>query len=712
MAKKIISMILAVCLCMGMGLQAFAVAKIGETEYEDFTLAVEDANNAEESVEIQLTDNVTLDSKVTIKNDIVISNSDDGEFTITRADTYTGTLFEVEAENTLTLDGVTVDGGNEWTFDWESFIEDVKAGKTVDGNSTHYHELKEGDPVATEPVFNISGSVVMENGATVQNNAGSTVFNVKNGGSLETNEANITHNYKGGVETVATVANGGSWTINEGTVISDNFSRSGNGGLCRVYGEVIINDGLFTNNAAIGNGSIFMVYKGGSYLEMNDGLFTENYCLNNNGNNWNGVIHVHYDGGTTFVMNDGEISENYGSYCGGLSASKGGTPASITINGGKIVNNGSAINGKDVTLGQNITINGDSTFGEVKAYRDVTVTEGSTMTVLDTLYLWKNGLDIAFNGEGTVDGNVYIYNGAKVTMNGGSWINGMVTVNAIGTNSALLVEPAATINGVQVRVLNSVASGDYTNPEEAAAAQASSYVKEEGAEVESPVLFYHRLASNQKKDVVVTFDYNGGVDAQGWSGCQVTGEKGEEGFVPESPAPEREGYVFVGWKYAEVNSPETLDMNGEIDFEGEGIDSSLRLVAQWEEVEPEDSEDPEDPEDSEDPEDPEDSEPDDEDDNYYYDDDDENTMVWVDYEEDDEEVVVIDDEPTPLSDAPAAPEEQYEVPSDTETIIDEEVPLAEVPGLGDESAIWMLVVAFAIFGLVVINLPKRKLEDD
>ena len=71
----------------------------------------------------------------------------------------------------------------------------------------------------------------------------------------------------------------------------------------------------------------------------------------------------------------------------------------------------------------------------------------------------------------------------------------------------------------------------------------------------------------------------------------------------------------------------------------------------------------------------------------------------------------IPDEPTPLNDNPNPPEEQYDVP-ETETIVDEEVPLADVPGLGDDSAIWMLVAAFAVFSLVVINTPEKKRGED
>ena len=76
-----------------------------------------------------------------------------------------------------------------------------------------------------------------------------------------------------------------------------------------------------------------------------------------------------------------------------------------------------------------------------------------------------------------------------------------------------------------------------------------------------------------------------------------------------------------------------------------------------------------------------------------------------------EDPTYIPDEPTPLNDNPNPPEEQYDVP-ETETIVDEEVPLADVPGLGDDSAIWMLVAAFAVFSLVVINSPEKKRGED
>ena len=66
--------------------------------------------------------------------------------------------------------------------------------------------------------------------------------------------------------------------------------------------------------------------------------------------------------------------------------------------------------------------------------------------------------------------------------------------------------------------------------------------------------------------------------------------------------------------------------------------------------------------------------------------------------------------PTPPT-PPTPPEESYD-PPETETIPDEDVPLADVPGLGDDSSVWMLVAAFAVFSLVVINAPAKKREED
>ena len=92
-------------------------AKIVETgeNYESLKEAVEAANKLE-SATIQLLKSIDLAEKLTITGDVTLDGSG---YTITRGklsdgNWYTGTLFSVSANASLTLDGgVTIDGGNE-----------------------------------------------------------------------------------------------------------------------------------------------------------------------------------------------------------------------------------------------------------------------------------------------------------------------------------------------------------------------------------------------------------------------------------------------------------------------------------------------------------------------------------------------------------------------------------------------------------------------
>ena len=139
----------------------------------------------------------------------------------------------------------------------------------------------------------------------------------------------------------------------------------------------------------------------------------------------------------------------------------------------------------------------------------------------------------------------------------------------------------AIINGDIITYV-SVPSGEYTNATESADRQALAYV-DNGAIFggESDVLYYHRLTSAQKKNIVVTFDYNGGLDAQGWSGCQLTSD---EAFAPACPAPTKKGHVLIGWKYAVDSNSNSLNMDGTTDYAGEAITENIRLIAQWKTV--------------------------------------------------------------------------------------------------------------------------------
>ena len=81
-----------------------------------------------------------------------------------------------------------------------------------------------------------------------------------------------------------------------------------------------------------------------------------------------------------------------------------------------------------------------------------------------------------------------------------------------------------------------------------------------------------------------------------------------------------------------------------------------------------------------------------------------------DTEEIEEEEIPLD--PVPYNLQPTPPAEKLDVPSETETILDEDVPLAAVPGLGDESYSWLMIAAFAGIGFVALNLPEKKREEN
>ena len=94
------------------------VCKIGEDEYTSLSAAIAAANKAGSATTIVLTSDITLSEKLIITGNVTI----DGAHTMTRSDTYTGTLFTVNKGAVLTLDGaLVVDGGNKWTVDEEKF---------------------------------------------------------------------------------------------------------------------------------------------------------------------------------------------------------------------------------------------------------------------------------------------------------------------------------------------------------------------------------------------------------------------------------------------------------------------------------------------------------------------------------------------------------------------------------------------------------------
>lgn len=371
-----------------------AIANVNGKYFDTITKAVNAANGIENGAVVELLSDIELGEKLTITGNVTIS----GEKTITRADAYTGTLFAVNAEATLTLDGgLVIDGGNEWTLDEELYNKALNREVT----GVTWEQLITSDeeaPNATAAMFVINGSVVA-NDVTIQNNYSTKdsnggdggIFKVEANATLTMTGATVDHIVTYGANSVAHISTNAVWTINEGTLITDTFAGK-NGGVCRNdSGHIVMNGGTVEKNRAINtNGTFVMLYKG--TMKMNGGKICSNTGVSGTANGRCAPIYGHST--STFVMTAGEICHNTGISYGGVDV-----PSSIKveISGGYIGDNISVIGNT------NADINGNS----------YTVITGGTFTQDVTKWLAPD-LGLVYNettGTYGLTEDLYEYNG-------------------------------------------------------------------------------------------------------------------------------------------------------------------------------------------------------------------------------------------------------------------------------------------------------------
>ena len=256
------------------------VAKVGNKSYESFVKAVEEANAVAEGATIELLKDVTLGEKLEITGNVTIS----GEHTITRADNYTGTLFAVNAEATLTLDGgLVVDGGNAWNY--------IKVPLEMD-------------------MANGAGTYVGNHITPAENGVNATASLIKNNGTLNANRVTIENSYStNGVSAIECGAS--SKTILDGTVMQ-NIAANRSGAVVNVGGNdavlTIKGETKITGNFGIGNGGIIQNYGQGTTVNMEGG------SIDNNHIGKSGTLYASYSGNAnkinTFNMSGGIITKN------------------------------------------------------------------------------------------------------------------------------------------------------------------------------------------------------------------------------------------------------------------------------------------------------------------------------------------------------------------------------------------------------------------
>ena len=400
-------------------------ASFGGANYDSLEEAIAAANTS--GGEVTLLRDVYLDTSITVSSDILLR----GAYSVVRSDSYTGTLFNVSAGATLTLDGgITIDGGNEWTLT-DEFMIDLNAGIPVSRAAGYYVVPEAGAPVGSDYMIKIYGRVVVNN-ATVCNNYTTkntaAAFYVAGGANLTTNNgAVLKDNCSTSNNPLINCAATGTWIINEGTEICGHYAGS-NGGLSYMQGQVTMNGGdAHDNYLNCGAGTLFMLYGTGT-LTMNGGHVHDNYNIPN-GTSAGGVIYVHNGGGGgTFTMNGGVIEANHGINNTVITCS--GDNAKVYLNGGVIRHEvstnpdwtyDSQLRGT-VVIGEDMLLEG----GRIRI-RCPEITIDGTVNSQIVSYLAQTTI----KGSGTINGDVNIIDYTAFVIESGEWL-GKINVAETG----------------------------------------------------------------------------------------------------------------------------------------------------------------------------------------------------------------------------------------------------------------------------------------
>ena len=300
--KKLLSSILAICMILStMTFTAFA-----DSIDSDIDTAITLAENTE------IANAVTLSETITVLGDVTIS----GGGSITRAEGMTAPMFIVEADSTLTLENITIDGGAVWAYevseDEPTNIEAVLGRGSVNTGIS-----------ANAVIIENNGTVVIGADAVIQNND-TTVIN-SNPGAVVNIEGGTVCNNNGSAVHAPNANNVVNMTSGE---VYGNYAAGG--GLTYIKGTSTIDDGKLYNNYA-GIGGIFRLVSGAN-VTVNGGEFY------NNGSENGGVAYVYcWSGSSKFTINNGEFYNNYATE-GGVGFTSGQN-CSITINDGNIHHN-------------------------------------------------------------------------------------------------------------------------------------------------------------------------------------------------------------------------------------------------------------------------------------------------------------------------------------------------------------------------------------
>ena len=230
-------------------------------------------------------------------------------------------LFTVESGYTLTLTNITLDGGAKWVGPTDPVL--LRATTNTGMTTSNYIISTNGN-----------GSIVLEEGAVIQNNdgAGAISLSTRGQGTLTINGGEVINNNGGGA---GAIWGGGNIVMNDGKL---NGNTGGIGGVVRTVdgqgGRVVkitINGGEIKNNKATTGGVIWS----GNNLDVyfNGGEIAYNYAESGGGVIWGGSADKYV------VAGDAEFHDNVAGELGNVIRMNHYKWPSLTITGGKFYNN-------------------------------------------------------------------------------------------------------------------------------------------------------------------------------------------------------------------------------------------------------------------------------------------------------------------------------------------------------------------------------------
>ena len=263
--------------------------------------------NKEEN--IVLTKNIEVTEVMIVDYNATINGAG---HTISRANSYTDTMFKVATNAALTVEDAVIDGGAVWSNALASASNITNSGIVATGNLI---------------VAESNASIILNEGAVLQNNDGAHAVNLgtRIGATLTMNGGWIINNRSGS----GAVWGGGHITMNEGSKINNNIS-TGSAGAIRMVSNcnLTMNGGEISNNTAAGSGGAIWGY-GASVYNLNGGEMSNNTAAAG------GAIYTG-DGSTINISGDFEMCNNTATDAGAMRLSN---RTAFKMSGGKISGN-------------------------------------------------------------------------------------------------------------------------------------------------------------------------------------------------------------------------------------------------------------------------------------------------------------------------------------------------------------------------------------